>query len=79
MEPPQLALDNTNNLSSQLINNKLDKIEKINKSGIYKLSINCSNCDTIYIGQTGRSFKKRYKEHEGNIPQTIKKKPTLQS
>ena len=61
MESPQPALDNTNNLSSQLINNKLDKIEKINKSGEYKL--NCSNCDAIYIGQIGRSFKKRYKEN----------------
>ena len=41
-----LPVYNTNNLSTQLINNKLDKIEKINKSGVYKL--NCGNCDAIY-------------------------------
>ena len=44
----------------------------MNKSDVYKL--NCNDCDAVYIGQTGRSFKKRHKEHE-----TINKKPTHKS
>ena len=31
------------------------------KSGIYKIT--CNDCDMIYIGQTGRTFLQRYKEH----------------
>ena len=57
--------------------NKLEKLLKtknknnnngddfIKKAGVYK--INCESCDKIYIGQTGRSFKERFKEH---IPKT---------
>ena len=31
------------------------------KSGVYKL--NCNDCDSEYIGQTGRNFKKHWDEH----------------
>lgn len=31
------------------------------KSGIYK--IKCNDCNQVYIGQTGRNFKCRFKEH----------------
>ena len=31
------------------------------KTGIYK--INCSDCDKFYIGQTGRGFLQRFREH----------------
>jgi hypothetical protein len=34
---------------------------KYTKSGIYK--INCSDCNRYYIGQTGRNFQTRFKEH----------------
>jgi hypothetical protein len=34
---------------------------KYTKSGIYK--INCSDCNKYYIGQTGRNFQTRFKEH----------------
>jgi hypothetical protein len=47
-------------LKSYLVQNK-DKIDKINQSGVYKL--NCNDCESHYIGQTGRSFKIRLKEH----------------
>ena len=49
-----------NNLGKSLINSK-EKIDQLSKSGIYKLS--CNDCDCIYIGQTGRDFSTRYKEH----------------
>jgi hypothetical protein len=38
---------------------------KFDQSEIYKLK--CSSCPKTYIGQTGRSFKTRYKEHIQDI------------
>ena len=46
----------------------------MNKSDVYKL--NCNDCDAVYIGQTGRSFKKRHKEHEASLRQLIRNQPT---
>jgi hypothetical protein len=31
------------------------------QSGVYKLT--CPDCDKVYVGQTGRKFSDRYKEH----------------
>jgi arginyl-tRNA--protein-N-Asp/Glu arginylyltransferase len=38
-----------------------DKIDPIHQSGIYK--VNCDSCNMCYIGQTGRNFLTRMKEH----------------
>lgn len=54
----------TNNNLSKYINNKKEKVDKINQSGVYKL--NCGSCNAIYVGQTGRSFKTRWSEHIKN-------------
>jgi hypothetical protein len=35
------------------------------KSGIYELR--CDDCSAVYIGQTGRKFKERMKEHEASF------------
>lgn len=51
---------NSNNTISKLLNNK-DKIPILDKSGVYKLI--CDTCKACYIGQTGRAFKVRFKEH----------------
>ena len=40
------------------------------------VQLNCNNCDAIYIGQTGRSFKKRYKEHEASLRQLKRNHPS---
>ena len=53
------AFKTTNRLSN--IKNAKDKINNDDKSGIYEL--NCEECNSQYIGQTGRSIKERYKEH----------------
>jgi hypothetical protein len=37
------------------------QIDKYNKSGIYQMK--CKDCPMKYIGQTGRTFNTRYKEH----------------
>jgi hypothetical protein len=50
--------DNLRHLLNSQPNNKRDIY---NKSGVYKLT--CSICNKQYIGQTGRSFHIRYKEH----------------
>jgi hypothetical protein len=41
-----------------------DPIDHRQGKGIYKVSCSCGKC---YIGETGRSFKIRIKEHEPDI------------
>ena len=60
-------LFNRHNLSSILVNNKIDKIEPINRSGVYMFE--CNDCEAIYIVQSGRSFKIRYSEHMRSLRQ----------
>lgn len=55
-----VAFKSQRNLSNLFYNAK-DKTSKFEKSGVYKL--NCSECNSIYIGQTGRNFKTRYLDH----------------
>jgi hypothetical protein len=55
-----LAFKTTNKLENKL--NTKTVTEDINrKTGVYKLS--CNDCDKYYVGQTGRYFEKRFKEH----------------
>jgi hypothetical protein len=35
------------------------------KCGVYKLK--CGSCPGVYLGQTGRSFRTRFKEHMSDI------------
>lgn len=71
------TFDNTNiKISYRTKNNTFKLIQKMteqkqqntniyDKSGIYKLK--CSECPKFYIGQTGRTFKCRYREHIQSI------------
>lgn len=56
----RISYKTKNNLGSQLVNSK-DKIDKLSKSGIYKLS--CNSCNCTYVGRTCRSLKVRINEH----------------
>ena len=49
-----------NNLRKIFQNKKC--VDKQNLNGIYR--INCDTCPGVYIGQTGRAFKTRLKEHK---------------
>src|SRR5436189_1314918 len=49
----------------KLLSNNKEKLQKLKQNGIYK--INCCDWDAIYIGQCGRSFKQRIKEHIQSI------------
>jgi hypothetical protein len=50
----------TNNILNNL--RTRDSICLENRTGVYKLS--CSDCDGFYVGQTGRGFLSRFKEHK---------------
>ena len=39
-----------------------DPLETLEKSGIYRVS--CGDCNSIYIGQTGRKLETRFNEHK---------------
>ena len=58
----------TNNLRNFFRHNEHSELE--NNSGVYKIV--CDDCDMFYIGQTGRKFKDRFREHipKGSIRYT---------
>jgi len=51
----------TNNTLGNLLANKHRQRDTYSHSGVYKL--NCPKCNKAYVGQTGRQFFTRYKEH----------------
>jgi len=56
----------THNKLSQTLNQKHtidtnNNLDKHNSTGVYKIT--CNDCNNFYIGQTGRSFTTRFKEH----------------
>jgi len=50
-----------NNTLQKLLMPKPQTRDKYSRSGAYKLT--CPDCNKAYIGQTGRSFTQRFKEH----------------
>jgi len=60
--PINIAYKTNNTIGKLLSNIDVRKPnDKLDNSGIYRLS--CPDCNMKYIGQTGRSFKVRFKEH----------------
>ena len=51
----------TNNTIQKLLIPKQQTTDKYSRSGAYKLT--CQDCNKAYVGQTGRSFLERFKEH----------------
>ncbi|KAJ4433893.1 hypothetical protein ANN_16206 [Periplaneta americana] len=51
----------TNNTLQKHLNTQTTQTNKYNHTDVYKLK--CNTCNNFYIGQTGRSFQTRYKEH----------------
>jgi hypothetical protein len=56
----KIAFRTKNTLKKHLQPKQIGR-NKYDNSGVYKLK--CMDCSLQYIGQTGRSFKTRYKEH----------------
>jgi hypothetical protein len=59
------AFYNKNTIKSTLINNKLDKTNIHDRCGVYE--VQCNSCPAVYIGQSSRSFKKRFSEHSAGL------------
>jgi hypothetical protein len=61
----RIAYITKNTIQDLILQPKIPNIDKYNKSGMYQLK--CNSCQPSYIGQTGRNFKDRYKEHIRSI------------
>lgn len=53
----------TNNNVKQLHNGKKDSINKMEKSGLI-YSMDCTQCEKLYVGQTGQFLEKRMYQHQ---------------
>lgn len=58
----QTSFKTQHTLRSFICNSK-DKLNSNDKSGVYRVSCSSDNCNTVYIGQTGRKFCTRIGEH----------------
>lgn len=61
-----ISFKTEHNLSRYIANSK-DKVQLLDKSGVYKLSCATDGCDVCYIGQTGRRLSARVDEHVKEI------------
>lgn len=57
----KIGFQTKNSLRSRLRHTIGPKNNKFTNSGVYK--IKCNDCESYYVGQTGRPFETRYKEH----------------
>lgn len=62
-----IAFSTKNNIRNQLGNHNLNLTDKYENSGIYKLICGVDSCAKGYVGQTGRSFNTRFKEHRLSV------------
>lgn len=56
-----IAYNTNNNIKKLIQNQKNNKDNLLDQNGVYKIT--CKDCNQVYIGQTGRSFKIRFNEH----------------
>lgn len=56
-----VAYRNSNKLENIINPRKTSNGDEFDGSGVYK--VKCNDCPKYYIGQTGRSFRTRFKEH----------------
>ena len=59
-----IAFRTTKSIGKHIKNNKCKNAQD-HKSDVYQLS--CGSCDKVFIVQTGRTFKKRLKDHTGSF------------
>jgi len=70
----QVAYKVSNTINKRLTsnpNNRKPQQQQYEQSGVYSLS--CPDCHMQYIGQTGRSFQIRFKEHFHDFKYNIRK------
>ena len=54
------------NTIRQIVSKPKDRVEDLKKTGVI-YQIPCSDCTTVYIGETGRALHTRRAEHERNV------------
>ena len=58
-----LAFKQTNTLSKNLVHNRIkSKLSSNQNSGVYVVP--CKDCDSVYVGETGRELSTRKEEHK---------------
>jgi hypothetical protein len=67
----RIAYKVNNTIKKLFIRDKPDILDKYKHSGIYELK--CLEFGKNYIGQTGRNFRQRYREHINDIRQNKEK------
>lgn len=63
----KIAFRTNNNLKLHIGQQKTNSTDKFSNSGVYKITCQDTNCDKFYVGQSGRTFNIRYKEHRQGI------------
>lgn len=66
----ELVFTSRNNQLKTLLGSTKDPIDNLGKSGVYKIT--CDHCEKIYIGQTKRTLKTRFKEHIAEVTKANK-------
>ena len=69
-----LVFKQTNTLSKSLVHNRVSNVSQNKDSGVYVIP--CKDCDSVYVGETGRDLSTRKDEHKyacrtGNINNAI--------
>ena len=56
-----VGISNNAAMVKMISNDQTEKREKADQSRVYKIT--CGQCDSIYIGETGRKLSTRMEEH----------------
>lgn len=64
MKETNIAFRTHNTIKNKLYNATANKTDTFSDNGVYKLT--CTDCSKVYVGQTGRQFRQRYKEHSAD-------------
>lgn len=62
-----IAFRTNNRIGQQLGKHNFNNINKFENSGVYRLTCPEQGCGKNYLGQSGRSFKVRFKEHQQGV------------
>lgn len=58
----EIAVKKGKTIFEMINNNNIENTNILEKSGVYMLE--CGDCDKVYLGETGRKFLQRLKEHK---------------
>lgn len=62
-----IAFSTNNNIRNLIGKHNLNNVDSFENSGIHRLECQADDCDSFYLGQTGRSYETRFKEHQMSV------------